>query len=132
MHRLTSDNSAQPKTNLLKSRRPASAGYRAVRDSMLAAWYPSLYAPRTGGAYDSHHRTARIAGCVRQRGSGVAARGGRAAAGDEFLISLGRNDRAKLAQAFGRGLSEETITPNAKAHGANSPVTCAYAPRKPP
>ena len=27
-------------------------------------------------------------------------------AGDEFLISLGRNDRANLAQAFGRGLSE--------------------------
>jgi len=30
----------------------------------------------------------------------------RAAGGDEFLISLGRNDRANLAQAFGRGLSE--------------------------
>ena len=27
------------------------------------AWYPSVYAPRTGGAYDSHHRTAGIAGC---------------------------------------------------------------------
>ena len=25
---------------------------------MLAAWYCSLYAPRAGGAYDSHHRTA--------------------------------------------------------------------------
>jgi hypothetical protein len=25
---------------------------------------------------------------------------------DEFLISLGRNDRANLAQAFRRGLSE--------------------------
>jgi hypothetical protein len=36
----------------------------------------------------------------------VAARGARAAAGDEFLISLGRNDRANLAQAFRRGLSE--------------------------
>src|SRR5215510_2196533 len=22
------------------------------------AWYPSLYAPHAGGAYDSHHRTA--------------------------------------------------------------------------
>ena len=30
-------------------------------------WYPSLYAPRTGGAYDSHHRTAGIAGCTRRR-----------------------------------------------------------------
>jgi hypothetical protein len=36
----------------------------------------------------------------------VAARGARAAAGDEFLISLGRNDRANLAPAFRRGLSE--------------------------
>jgi hypothetical protein len=36
---------------------------------------------------------------------GGAAPGARAAAGDEFLISLGRNDRANLAQAF-RGLSE--------------------------
>ena len=32
------------------------------------SWYPSLYAPRTGGAYDSHHRTAEIAGCTRRRG----------------------------------------------------------------
>src|SRR5262249_42388152 len=31
------------------------------------AWYPSLYAPRTGGAYDSHHRTAGIAGRTRRR-----------------------------------------------------------------
>jgi hypothetical protein len=30
----------------------------------------------------------------------------RATAGDEFLISLGRNDRANLAPAFRRGLSE--------------------------
>ena len=34
-------------------------------DCTLAAWYRSLYAPRTGGAYDSHHRTAGIAGCAR-------------------------------------------------------------------
>ena len=27
--------------------RPARAGYRAVRDSTLVAWYPLLYAPRT-------------------------------------------------------------------------------------
>src|SRR6516165_6716207 len=50
-------------------------------DRALAAWYPSLYAPRTGGAYDSHHRTAGIAGCTRRRGGGVAARGARAAGG---------------------------------------------------
>src|SRR5262249_51816428 len=36
--------------------------------------------PRTGGAYDSHHRTAGIAGRTRRHGSSVAARGGRAAA----------------------------------------------------
>src|SRR6516164_75791 len=35
----------------------------------------------TGGAYDSHHRTAGIADCPRRRGS-VATRGKRAAAGD--------------------------------------------------
>src|SRR5262245_60841323 len=40
------------------------------------------YAPRTGGAYDSHHRTAGIAGCTR-RGGGVAARGTRAAGGED-------------------------------------------------
>ena len=50
-------------------------------DCTLKAWYPFLYAPRAGGAYDSHHRTAEIAGCTRRRG-GVAARGARAAAGN--------------------------------------------------
>src|SRR5262244_4051192 len=43
------------------------------------AWYRWLYAPRTGGAYDSHHRTAGIAGRTRRRGGRVAARGARAA-----------------------------------------------------
>src|SRR5215471_1430654 len=33
---------ARPKTNLLKSRRSARAGCRAVRDSTLVAWYRSL------------------------------------------------------------------------------------------
>jgi hypothetical protein len=42
----------------------------------------------------------------RRRGGRVAARGAREATADEFLISLGRNDRANLAQAFRRGLSE--------------------------
>ena len=37
------------------------------------SWYPSLYAPRTGGAYDSHHRTAGIAGRARRRGGCVRA-----------------------------------------------------------
>src|SRR5215813_9874267 len=35
-------------------------------------WYPSLNAPRTGGAHDSHHRTAGIAGRTRRRGRCVA------------------------------------------------------------
>src|SRR5262249_11864832 len=50
-------------------------------DCTLVAWYPSPYAPRTGGAYDSHHRTAGTAGRTRPRVGGVAARGPRAAAG---------------------------------------------------
>src|SRR5262245_15423007 len=71
---------SRPKINLLKSRRSAHAGCRAVRDSTLVAWYRSLYAPRTGGAYDSHHRTAGTDNRTRRRG-GVAARGARAAIG---------------------------------------------------
>src|SRR5262249_9448164 len=50
-------------------------------DCTLVAWYRSLYAPRTGGAYDSHHRTAGIADRSRRR-CGVAGRRARAAAGD--------------------------------------------------
>src|SRR6266403_5940825 len=42
------------------------------KDGTLVAWYCSLYAPRTGGAYDSHHRTAGIAGRTRRRGGDVA------------------------------------------------------------
>src|SRR5262245_22737873 len=38
------------------------------------------YAPRAGGAHDSHHRTAGIAGRTRRRGCHMAARGARAAA----------------------------------------------------
>ena len=45
------------------------------QDCTLVAWYPFLYAPRAGGAYDSHHRTAGIAGRIWRRGSRVAARG---------------------------------------------------------
>jgi hypothetical protein len=67
---------------LLKSRRAAHAGCRAVWDSTLVAWYPSLYAPRAGGAYDSHHRTAGVAGRTRRRGRSVAARGACAAGGN--------------------------------------------------
>src|SRR5262249_10736810 len=48
-------------------------------DCTLVAWYCYVRAPHTGGAYDSHHRTARIAGRTRRRG-GVAARGAGTAA----------------------------------------------------
>src|SRR5215471_12216787 len=51
-------------------------------DCTLVACYPSLYAPRAGGAYDSHHRTAGIAGRTRRCSGGVAARGVGAAASD--------------------------------------------------
>ena len=59
-------------------------------DCTPMAWYPSLYAPRTGGAYDSHHRTAGITGRTRRWGGGVAARGARAAgdAGGRILTVL--------------------------------------------
>ena len=50
--------------------------------------------------------SAQVNHAARRRISRVAARDARAAAGDEFLISLGRNDRANLAQAFRGGLSE--------------------------
>src|SRR5262249_13849820 len=43
-------------------------------DCTLLAWYRSPYAPRTGGAYDSHHRTAGIAGRTRRRGARAAVR----------------------------------------------------------
>jgi ABC transporter substrate binding protein len=52
------------------------------QDCTLVTWYRFLYAPRTGGAYDSHHRTAGIAGRTRRRGCRMAARGARAAARD--------------------------------------------------
>src|SRR5262249_60989965 len=63
----------------------------AVRDSTLAACYRPLHAPRTGGAYDGHHRTAGIAGRTRRRGSRVADCGAGAAArkaADHWLSGL--------------------------------------------
>src|SRR5262249_33945391 len=52
----------------VKRRGPPAPGCRAVRDSTLVAWYRPLYAPRTGGAYDSHRWTTGIAGRTRRRG----------------------------------------------------------------
>src|SRR5262245_12446629 len=47
------------------------------RRGTLCPWYRSLYAPHAGGAYDSHHQTAGVAGGTRRRGGGMAARGAR-------------------------------------------------------
>src|SRR5262249_49495 len=52
------------------------------QDCTFVAWYPSLYAPRAGGAHDSHHRTAGVASRTRRRGGSVAARGARPTADD--------------------------------------------------
>src|SRR6516164_3543331 len=38
------------------------------QDCTLVTWYYFVYAPRAGGAYDSHHRTAGIAGRTRRHG----------------------------------------------------------------
>jgi len=75
-------------------------------DRTLVACYRSIYAPRTGGAYDSHHRTAGIAGRTRRYGSGVAGRGGCAAMAcrstanamkgiTEWLASIGLSEYAQ-------------------------------------
>src|SRR5262245_60730955 len=69
--------------------RAARAGCRAVRDSTLVAWYRSIYAPRTGGAYDSHHRTAGIDSRARRRGGRVAACSACAAGADKTCRCAG-------------------------------------------
>src|SRR5262249_10948735 len=67
-----------------------------LQDCTLVTGYRSIYAPRTGGAYDSHHRTAGIVGRTRQRGS-VAARGARAA------VREGADHRITRGRGFGLG-----------------------------
>src|SRR5262245_16161877 len=69
-------------------------------DGTLVAWYRSVYAPRTGGVYDSHYRTAGIAGRTRRRGGRVAARGTRAAAGTN---KTGRNADGFRQRCVGTG-----------------------------
>src|SRR5262245_8247481 len=45
---------------------PASPAPSAALLGTARSWRGIvLYAPRTGGAYDSHHRTAGVAGCAR-------------------------------------------------------------------
>src|SRR5215469_18699092 len=70
---------------------------------------PFRYSPRTGGAYDGHHRTAGVAGCTRRHSGGVAARGARAAAAMPvigFLNSGTREGFAHLLAAFHQSLNQ--------------------------
>src|SRR5215471_14606852 len=80
-HRLTAPRRSEAGTPKCLGCAPPAPGCRAVRTARSWRGIVPLYAPRTGGAYDSHHRTAGIADCTRRRG-GVAARGARAAATD--------------------------------------------------
>src|SRR5262245_45105313 len=92
------------------------------QDCTLVAWYSCLYAPRTGGAYDSHHRTTKILSHARRRG-GVAARGagaaGRACAACSADKGLSRPqlpvDPALLHEAgLRRCLTKHAGSPNAR------------------
>src|SRR5262249_34881889 len=75
-------------------------------DGTLVAWYPFLYAPRTGGAYDSHHRTAGVAGRTRRRGDGVAVCGASAA------VTAAAHRRARVDErgcaGFRQGIERRT------------------------
>src|SRR5262245_59631290 len=61
--------------------RPACAGGHAVRTARAWRGIVAFTHPRTGGAHDSHHWTAGVAGRTR-RCSGMAARGARGAASE--------------------------------------------------
>ena len=67
---------------------------------------PSRYAPRTGGADDSHHRTAGIAGRTRRRGGGVAARGARTAGRTRAADRRTHEFQQDRLTAFVQGLQE--------------------------
>src|SRR5215813_6482735 len=91
-------------------------------DCTLVAWYSSFYAPRTGGAYDSHHRTAGIAGRAQRRGGCVAARGARA----DLSIASDYADRAIPARRWcGRdgpnGCAETLVCPWPTGHHREPP-----------
>ena len=79
--------------------------------TLVFSWYRSLYAPRTAGAYDSHHRTAGIAGRTRRCGSRVAARGARAAAGENLTYRCSSSRSSDELFAPYRGFSPRTVGP---------------------
>src|SRR5262249_42045477 len=64
--------------------RSPAPGAALLGDSTLVACYRSVTHLAREGAYDSHHRTAGIAGRSWRRSGGVAARGASAAAGDAY------------------------------------------------
>src|SRR5262249_33398325 len=72
---------------------------------------PGAYAPRTGGAYDSHHRTAGIAGRTRRRGCGVAARGARAAVGEAAHVRQRKKRETAVATMAYNSISADIPTP---------------------
>src|ERR1700757_3798433 len=74
-------------------------------DCTLVAWYPCIYAPRAGGAYDSHHRRRGITGRTRRRGCRVAARGARAADGKR---ANHRSCRVRRKSFMPKGVSRES------------------------
>src|SRR5262249_29943283 len=76
---------------------------RVLPDCTFVAWYRCLYAPRTGGAYDSHHRTAGIAGRARRRSSGVAARGAAPSWPDVNLAADPANPKTVLPRPLSQG-----------------------------
>jgi hypothetical protein len=91
---------ARPKINFSKS--SAVFAPAAFRRSLCPAalgtahWWRAIVPstqPRTGGAYDSDHRTAGIAGRTRRRG-GLAARGARAA--ERSCVAHRSADRARV------------------------------------
>ena len=101
----------KPATEIRSNRHPALL---ERQDCTLAAWYSCLYAPRTGGAYDSHPRTAGIVGRARRRG-GVAARPARTAGQKEIhdrYSQCGWRWRPGRDLGRGRGQSHDDLYPD--------------------
>src|SRR5262249_21390673 len=85
-HRFTAPRQSEAGAPLCPTCAPPAPGTVLLGDSTLMAWYLCLYAPRTGGAYDSHHRTAEIVGRARRR-CVAAGRAGATTVGSDFTVS---------------------------------------------
>jgi hypothetical protein len=83
-----------------------------VTDRAMEAWYHPFIACMTPnrGSHGKPHRTTKILSDARRRGSRLAARGVRAAAGDagdkDFLGGSALADRARYLSAFRQGIRE--------------------------